>query len=240
MNRFAVFFLVSLFYNTVNAQHTATHANMLWFNYNNTVFINDKWSIASDAQLRTRDWTGRWSQFALRTGVAYKINKKFTATAGFAWFGNVRYFNGKPIVPNEWRPWQEVAYQLKGKKINFTQRLRTEQRFQQQVVNEKKTQDYQERFRLRYRFEFGFPVNKEKITASIGNEVMVNPGHISDSVFFDQNRSFFFMNFKLTPATIFQFQFIKLFQWQAANRILDDQNVFRFSIHQQFHLRKKK
>ena len=67
MNRFAVFFLVSLFYNTVNAQHTATHANMLWFNYNNTVFINDKWSIASDAQLRTRDWAGRWSQFAVRT-----------------------------------------------------------------------------------------------------------------------------------------------------------------------------
>ena len=221
------------------AQHTTTHANMLWFNYNNNISFNNKWSLANDVQLRTRNWAERWSQFAVRTGVAYKLNNKLSVTTGIAWFSTVRYFNGSPVLPNEWRPWQEIAYKIPGKKFDFSQRIRTEQRFLQRIVSGKKIDDYVYRFRLRYRFEFSFPLKKEKINASIGNEVMINPGHFSDSLLFDQNRTFFLTDFILSKSTTFQFQFVKLFQWQAADRILDDQNVFRFSIHQRFALQHK-
>jgi hypothetical protein len=234
-----VFFLLFIQANLF-AQHRTTHANMLWFNYNNNISFSSKWSLANDVQIRTRNWADRWSQFALRTGVGYKVNDKLTVTAGMAWFSSVRYSNNKPVFPNEWRPWQEVAYRIPGKKIDFSQRLRTEQRFLQRVVSGRKTDEYVCRFRLRYRFEFSFPLRKDRINASIGNEVMINPGHAKDSLFFDQNRTFFIADFKLNKSTTFQFQFIKLFQWQASDRILDDQNVFRFSIHQKFNFRRKK
>jgi hypothetical protein len=221
----------------LTAQHTTTHANMLWFNYNNNIRINNKWSLANEVQMRTRNWAERWSQFAVRTGVGYKLNDKLTLSAGMAWFSTVRYFNGSPVLPNEWRPWQEIAYKIPGNKFDFSQRLKTEQRFLQRIVSGKKAGDYVYRFRLRYRFEFSFPLKKEKINASIGNEVMINPGHFSDSLLFDQNRTFFITDFILSKSTSFQFQFIKLFQWQAADRILDNQNVFRFSIHQRFALK---
>ena len=222
---------------TLNAQKKITHTNLLWFNYNNTIFINKKWSIVNDAQLRTRDWASRWSQFAVRSGAVYKLNEKSALTAGFTWFGNVRYFNDAPVVANEWRPWQEASFQIPVRKVSFIQRMRLEQRFLQMVVNGKKLSEYEFRLRLRYRFEFGYPFHKGKFNIHAGNEVMVNINYLSDNRCFDQDRIFLLLNTKISPSTIFQFQYIKIFQWQAANNILDDQNVFRFSIHQQFHLK---
>jgi hypothetical protein len=218
---------------TLVAQNKVTHTNMLWFNYNNNLALNQKWNIVSDVQIRTRDWTSHWSQFALRSGAAYKLNDKFTVTGGFTWFGNVRYYNDEPIVANEWRPWEEIAFQTAIGKNLFIQRIRLEQRFLQIVLAGKKTKEYEKRQRFRYRIEFGFPFNNKKMEIHLGNEVMVNLNYISDSRFFDQNRTFAFINYKVSPLILFQFQYIKIFQWQGAIKVMDDQNVFRFSIHQQ-------
>ncbi len=225
-------FLSFIFFLSV-AQTKVTHTNLLWFNYNNTILLNKKWGIASDIQVRTKDWASHWSQFALRTGAVYKMNEKFSLSGGFAWFGNVKYFNDEPVVANEWRPWEELAVQLKTGSGFFLQRLRVEQRFLQMIVNGKKTEDFEKRQRLRYRFEFGFPLSNKKLEIHVGNEVMVNMNYLSDSRFFDQNRIFCFVNFRLSPSFLIQYQYIKLLQWQAAGKVLDDENVFRFSIHQQ-------
>lgn len=217
----------------LKAQYSTMHTQMLWFNYNNTVNINTKWSIVNDVQLRTREWVSHWSQFAIRSGVSYKFNNRFAATAGFTWFGNVRYFDEEPVVANEWRPWEEISYQVMGRKSIFIQRLRLEQRFLQQVVNGKKTKDYEKRQRLRYRFEFGIPLRNKKFEIHFGDEVMGSLNYISDNRFFDQNRIFAFVNFKLSDHTFFQYQFIKIHQWQPSRNTMESQDVFRFSIHQQ-------
>ena len=215
------------------AQNKVTHTNMLWFNYNNNVALNQKWNIISDIQIRTRDWTSHWSQFALRSGATYKLDNKFTAAAGFTWFGNVRYFNDEPTVGNEWRPWEEIAFLTGIGKNLFIQRVRLEQRFLQIVLLGKKTKEYESRQRFRYRIEFGFPLKNKKMEIHLGDEVMVNLNYISDRRFFDQNRTFALINYKISPSAFFQFQFIKIFQWQGAIKVMDDQNVFRFSVHQQ-------
>ena len=240
MYRILLILFLFLILSEAKAQHSNTHANMLWFNYNNTVVINNKWSIVNDAQLRTRNWAERWSQFALRSGAVYKLNNKFALTAGFTWFGNVKYFNDRPVVANEWRPWEEVSLQLKQKKIVFFQRLRLEQRFLQKVAAGKKLPDYDFRLRLRYRFEFALPQYKNKFELRLGNEIMGNINHIGDTQFFDQNRTFLILNIKISPQLVFQFQYIKLFQWQPSVNTLDNQDVFRFGIQQQLYLHKPK
>lgn len=208
-----------------------THANMLWFNYNNYIQLNDKYTVVNDVQIRTRDWTNRWSQFAIRTGLTYKINKQFTVAGGIAWFGGVRYLGEKKLLANEWRPWQEIAFQLKSNQLSLLQRIRIEERFLELIVNGKNTHNYVNRLRVRYRIEMGFPLYKKQITAAIGNEIMVNADHINDDLFFDQNRTYFLANFKISPAWVFQFQYIKLFQWLPSVDVLDNQDVFRFSLH---------
>ncbi len=231
-------FVILLMPFALKAQHKTTHTNMLWEGYYNTINFNKNWSLLSDAQIRTRDWTRQWSQILARSGVNYKINNRIAVTAGFAFFKNAQYANKELFLKNEWRPWQEFSYQVKMHQINFIQRLRTEQRFLQQVVDDEKTRDYQYIFRLRYRFEFQTPFEENRIVFLAGNEVLLNPGYLNHSMFFDQNRTFAGVNLKLNRNTALQFQYLKILQWRSNTSVLDDQNIIRINLLQQFNFRK--
>ncbi len=222
----------------LQAQQKTVHTNMIWAGYYNTIRFNKKWSIGSDAQLRIRDWTDQWSQLLVRSGLNYSFNNHFTVTAGFAFFKNAQYQGKQLLLKNEWRPWQELAYQLTFHKTNFVQRLRTEQRFLQLVENGKKSNHYEYVFRLRYRVSLRFPLQNDKLKLLIGNEVLVNPGYNNSQRFFDQNRSFAGINIKLNSKTNFECQYLKIYQWRSNTSVLDDQNVFRVNMIQQFNLKK--
>lgn len=223
-----------------DAQRTTQHANMFWMGYYNTVQLGNKLSIASDMQLRTKDWANKWSQLLVRSGLAYSFNNNFSITGGLAFFKNAQYADKELLLKNEWRPWQELFYQFALHKINLVQRLRTEERFLQKVVNNKKINSYQYIFHFRYKFEWQFPLNENNIMLLIGNEIMVNPGYINTKLFFDQNRTSSGINFKLNSVTNLQCQYIKIFQWHSNTSVPEDQNVFRVNIFQQFNLKSKK
>lgn len=206
---------------------------MLWLNYNNTIAFNNKWAWSNDFQFRTREWLQHLWQFAIRTGAQYTINKKWTVSAGLAWFDNVRYYNDNPVFPNEWRPWVDAGFQVKPKNFTILQRIRFEERFLQKVIADKKLNEYETRERLRYRLQFTFPRIAKNIELHLGNEIMVNLNHLNDSLFFDQNRIFFIANAWVSKTSFLQFQFIKNFQLLARNYTLEDQDIFRFSFHQQ-------
>ena len=220
------------------AQHTTQHFNVIWAGYNNTIRFNKKWSLVSDAQLRTKDWAAQWMLYDIRSGLSYNINEQVAVTGGFALFRNAQYVGSQHFFKNEWRPWEEISYQLKLNKINLLQRLRTEQRFIQEVVNNKKTENYQYIFRLRYRFEWQFPLKENRFMLLAGNEIMVNPGYINNTLFFDQNRTYAGINFKFNSKNNLQCQYIKIFQWYSNTNVLDDQNVIRLNFIQQFNFRK--
>jgi hypothetical protein len=238
MARFFIGVIAFILPAVVFAQHKTTHVNMLWINYNNTIELNKKWGLVNDVQLRTRDWARQWSVAALRSGVTYKLSNKFSLAAGFTWFGNVRYVSDTAVLANEWRPWQEASLQLHTGKGLLVQRIRTEQRFLQKLSGTHKLNDFEKRFRFRYRIEYTFPSLRKKVEVHVGNEIMFNINYISNNRFFDQNRTFALVNYKTSATTFVQFQFIKLLLWQAPVNTLEDQNVFRFSVHQSFSLKK--
>ncbi|MEO8854241.1 MAG: DUF2490 domain-containing protein, partial [Ginsengibacter sp.] len=187
----------------------------------------------------TREWAQHWSQMLVRSGLSYKVNEHFSVTGGFAFFKNAQYDHKNLFLKNEYRPWQELFYQVKLKKINLTQRLRTEQRFQQQVVNDQLTKKYQYIFRLRYRCEAQFPLKSNKMAFLVANEIMVNPGYTNKTLFLDQNRSFAGLNIKLKENTALQFQYVKIFQWHSNTRILENQDILRLNLFQQLSYRKQ-
>ncbi|HEY5371295.1 MAG TPA: DUF2490 domain-containing protein [Hanamia sp.] len=223
----------------IKCQHITQHTNMLWAGYYNTTRFNEKWSLASDAQIRTKDWTNKWSQILVRSGAGYTINNRVSVTVGMAFFKNAQYVGKELLMKNEWRPWQEVAYQLPLHKINFIQRLRTEERFMQLVKNNELSRDYQYIFRSRYKFEFQFPLKASKLMLLAGNEIMVNPHYIQSSLFFDQNRTSVGINFKMNSKSALQCQYVKIFQWRSTTSVMDDQNVFRVNFIHQINCSKK-
>jgi len=221
------------------AQHSTIHSDRLWAGYFNTISFNKKWSLKNDAQLRTTDWFNKWSQLLIRSGAVYNFNNRVAVTVGLAFFKNAQYSGKELLLKNEWRPWQEFSYELPFHKINFSQRLRTEQRFLQLVQNNELSKSYQYIFRLRYKFEWQFPLKDDNIKLLTGNEIMVNPGYIRNSLFFDQNRTSAGINFKLNSTSNLQCQYLKIFQWHSNTSVLEDQNVFRINFIQQFNRFKK-
>lgn len=222
------------------AQHTTQHINILWAAYNNTLRFNKKWSLVTDAQARTTDWANKWLLYGIRSGLSYNFNDNFAVSGGLTLFRTAQYAGKDFFLKNEWRPWEEVSYNLSLNKTTFFQRLRTEQRFLQLTLNNKKTNSYQYIFRLRYRFEWQFPLKKDIIKLLAGNEVLVNPGYINNTLFFDQNRTYAGLNFKLNSNSFLQSQYIKIFQWRSTTSVLEDQNVIRINFVQKFNLKKDK
>ena len=231
-------FIILLMPIASKAQRTHVHTNVLWASYGNTIRFNKKWSLVNDVQVRTKDWADKWLLYAIRTGLNYNINEHVAVTGGLTLFESAQYAGKDLFFKNEWRPWEELSYQLKIKKINLLQRLRTEQRFLQQTVNNQKTNNYQYIFRLRYRFEWQFPLKDDNIKLLAGNEIFLNPGYLNNSLFFDQNRTFTGISFKLSANTNLQAQYLKIFQWRSNTSVLEDQNAFRVNIYQQFRTRK--
>lgn len=220
------------------AQRKIEHTNMIWTGYYNTIHFNKKWSVASDAQLRTRDWNEKWSQLLIRSGLSYAFTEWAALTGGFGFFKNAQYSGKQLFLKNEFRPWQEFSYHAKWNKINIIQRLRTEQRFLQQVVNYTKSNRYEYILRVRYRFEFQVPLKENELKLLLGNEIMVNPHYISNSLFFDQNRTMAGLQYTLRPKTSMQCQYLKIFQWRSNASVMEDQNVFRLNIYQEFNFKK--
>lgn len=226
-------FIILLMPVASKGQHTTEHTNVLWASYNNIIQFNKKFSLVNDAQVRTKDWTKKWLLYGVRSGLRYSFNDHAAITGGFTLFRSAQYFGKEFFFKNEWRPWEEFSYQLKLRKINLLQRLRTEQRFLQQVVNNTKSRKYNYIFRLRYRFEWQFPL-KNGIILSLGDEILVNPSYLNNSLFFDQNRTFCGINFKLSENATLQSQYLKIYQWHSNTSALEGQNAFRVNIYQQF------
>jgi hypothetical protein len=221
------------------SQQTTKHYNILWAAFHNTMHLNNKWSVISDAQVRTIGWADQWLLYAFRTGLSYNGAKKFSYAAGIALFRNSVYDNKALLFfKNEWRPWEEVSHNLLiSKHSSFLQRLRIEERFLQEVANNRLVHSYNFIIRLRYKFEWQYISPIRNVTFLAANEIFVNPGYSCSPNFFDQNRTFAGFSYKLNANSSFQNQYIKIFQWHNNTKILDDQNIIRITLIQQFNKR---
>lgn len=230
MKRITIYFYLLLAI-SINAQNLTTgkYDEMIWLGYYNTINVNDKWNIVTDAQIRTKDWIKHWSQGLLRTGLSRNLNEKFTLTAGIAHF---RYFINDQTTRGEWRPWEELAIHDNWKKWKITHRIRAEQRFNENVVNDEPNDKYVFNHRFRYRLDFQRSIwqkNQKQLWLSFGNELMVNAGKNIKINYFDQNRSYGGLIYDLTKSFSVQAQFMYIWQ-QLSNGIIDKISVIRFNI----------
>ncbi len=228
--------IIVLFVLKASSQENQVHNyynNMLWGGYYNTIEINPKWSIASDAQIRTNNWQESLSQGFVRSGLNYKFNDKINATAGFAYFN---YIITNSICRNEYRPWQEVAINDKWWKLKVTHRYRLEERFNQKIKNSSSINDYTFNYRFRYKLDFKIPFKKESEKGSnvyviVGNELMVNIGDKVSLNFFDQNRSYIGIHYELNSKLGLQIQYMRIWQQLAGGTSMNNINVLRFNIY---------
>lgn len=216
-----------------NTSPVVVKDNMFWLGYFSMIKFNERWSLNSDAQFRTRNEVKNYSQALLRTGLSYKLNEKVDFTLGLAHF---RFFITNDKTRGEWRPWQELKLNDKFGNCKLTHRFRIEQRFNENVKNSEATNDYQFNFRFRYRFDLRYPILKENksenyIYALIGNEIMVNAGNNISYNYFDQDRLYIGVNYEINKKIALQLQYMHVWQQASNGLTLNSNEVIRFNIY---------
>jgi hypothetical protein len=167
-----------------------------WATYNHQARLSKKWGYTFDLNYRTRGVLPFTSSLAAaRAGMIYHINPKIRITAGYAWFGtwvSDRY----QIWLHEHRLYEQIQYNTRSKTLQFSQRIRLEQRFRREFVNVSADEvNVNFTFRARYLFQMQGPLLKKSGTDEVilnwqaANEIFFHWGENISKKNFDQNRT---------------------------------------------------
>jgi len=205
--------------------------HQLWGGYYSNIIINEKWTINSDLQYRTKDWYKHPSQALIRTGLNYKFNNKVNVTAGIARFS---YYLNTIVTRNEWRPWQELMFTQEDAKLKITHRFRVEERFNQETEENHPVKKYSFNWRFRYKTDLYYQLlslkNKQKLSLTLGNEIMINAGREIVYNYFDQDRSSIGLLIEWNKSIALQSQFIYIWQQEPNGKTLGKISVIRLNI----------
>lgn len=204
--------------------------NLFWFGYYNSFILKSKFEINSDAQFRTKEGLSKPSQALVRSALTFKPGKYLSFSVGLAHF---RYYLDDVTTRGEWRPWQEIALKASARKLKLSNRLRTEQRFNELTKNNLQTGKYSFNWRFRYKFDLQVPVFKlfnRNVSVIAGNEFMYQAFE-GGQWKFDQDRIFAGLNYEQNRSLTFQVQFLYILQKQANTTLIDKYSVFRFNIY---------
>lgn len=207
------------------------NVNQLWGGYYSNIVLNEKWTINSDLQYRTKDWYEHPSQALIRSGLNYKINDKLSVTVGLAHF---RFYMNDVVTRGEWRPWQEFGISDEYKKIKITHRFRVEERFNQKTDKIHPIDSYGFNWRFRYKLDLQYQLlsikDKKKFSLMLGNEIMINAGSEIIYNYFDQNRTSVGLMIELNKNFSLQPQYIYIWQQETNGKTLDKISVIRLNI----------
>ena len=200
-------------------QKQVVNQPLSWWCYFGTYRITNKLSIWTELQLRRADFVNEWQQVLPRVGLNYHYKDNIIFTAGYAYLWTYPY-GEQPIPLNEpryeHRPWQQVTLLHGTNKVSFQHRYRLEQRFLQDWTSPDRTtglrsirDGYELQNRMRYRFLATIPITRtaqgrQKLFATVYNEIFINFGDNIGFNLFDQNRL----------GTTIGYQFTKDFNWQ--------------------------
>jgi Protein of unknown function (DUF2490) len=184
-----------------------------WYMYFGNHALTDKWSLHTEYQFRRSDLVSNWQQSLTRIGVDYKLNSQLTLTAGYAFIRTYPY-GEQPISEefDEHRIWQTLTVQQPFKKFSFNHRYRLEQRWLERFSSDP-IQDAMYLNRIRYRFMVTIPlINTEKIPSTLFlsayDEVFIGFGKNVAKNIMDQNRLYFALGYKFSPAGNIQLGFM--------------------------------
>lgn len=172
-----------------------------WLMYFGDFRLSEKVGIHVEAQWRRSGPVVNPQQLLIRTGVNYHLYPSVMLTAGYCFVHTSPYgnFPAASAYPEN-RIWQQVQAKTGLGKVEWTGRLRTEQRFSKLPVFDKGSNEFQpgeavytNRFRLMNRLSIPFTgkeIADRTFYLSLYDEIFINSGHSIAANFLDQNRAY--------------------------------------------------
>ncbi len=236
MSRHLLYCLV--FVTSVAWGQTATPSKQLvyhtqsWYALNSTFRFSERWGAVGDLHIRKDGMLDRDYFYFLRIGVVYWIQGKYPVTAGVArlWLAPPEGLSTWAIENRIYQQWSAVTEEGR---VTVLHRIRTEQRWRDQVVNDEVVGSKVFSFRLRYLASFQINVFKDTTKPSlvVSDEVLVQyaPSLVYNT--FDQNRFFVGIRVPLGKNLSLDTGYMNVLQQRAAGNIYDVSNVFRIFVY---------
>ena len=203
-------------------KHT-THIQQTWIGYVGQARLSDRWGLWLDLHLRSKeDFVNDLSTGIIRPGITYFVHDRLRLTAGYAYVNFFPADDHSGVSQPEHRPWQQVYWQVQGKKSRLVNTIRLEERYRRRIKNADELGDgYQFNFRMRYNTLLLLPLSSNAFAAntlsfSVNDEIMLNFGKQVVNNYFDQNRLLVGFAYHVTARDYLQFGYMNLFQQLAA------------------------
>lgn len=211
-------------------QKKVEHVTHTWVSINSIIFLNKKCFIMADAHLRENDFFKSNSFYFGRIGLGYQFDKSLSVAAGYGNLFSSATTAGWTTKSDENRIYQQVVYNSSYKNtMNVLQRLRNEQRWQDIIVNDKKTGEKKFTNRVRYLLSTSFQVFKNPNLPQlvVADELLVQFGSAIVFNTFDQNRIFIGIKQKINNNLSFDTGYMSVFQQKSDGINYMQSNTFR-------------
>jgi hypothetical protein len=200
---------------TVNLTAQTTHQKAYWTRFYAKVKLDSNWSWQIEADERRLILPDKQLQFIAHTHIHRKLSKNTEGSLG-ASFSSVRQ---GLIDVKEYRLFQEFyLYQNLTPKLRLAHRLRTEQRWFENVEKGTIIEGYNFKFRYRYRPQLELKLNKNWSLKSSA-ELMVYYNA------YDQSRFYLGAEHRFNPHLSVEMGYLKVHQQRSSGGFYDRDNL---------------
>jgi Protein of unknown function (DUF2490) len=230
--RTCIIFTFCCFSFAAKAQKQISHQSLFWLASVNTIRFNQHWGVVADFHYRSFDFMSQPYTYIVRGLGNYYFNENITGGIGYGHIWSGTFTTDPHPFSNENRIFEQVQVNSKMGKFSFSNRWRLEQRWQQKIVNNEKTDDYRFTDRFRYAINFIYSPFKNKMLPSFTNynELMVQFGKEVLYNTFDQVRISFGIRQSITSKLNVDLNYMYLYQQQfSANQYVQG-NALRLYI----------
>jgi hypothetical protein len=219
------------------AQKNIEEREQTWVGYFHQSRLTKRSGLWVDLHWRaTGHYLSQTTMSVTRLAYIFHINEQVRLMAGYAYAN--RYNQSGIDVVREHRPWQQVQWTESKKRFTLTQAFRLEQRFRENVVNEKMTDGFTFNWRFRYNTGITIPFHDRSVSAtgpyfSMSNEIHVNAGKSIVYNYFDQNRTFCGLGYQFTSQLHANLGYLFIFQQNPAPGHFNHTHAIRLFVYHQ-------
>ena len=223
-------FIGNSFYVHAQSKEITTQ-EQTWLSINSTVKLHKNWGFIADVHIRRTDFFAQSNFYFLRGAINYWASPDLTVALGYAhmWIAPT---NSSTFL-NENRIYQQVQLVSRTNHVSIVQRLRSEQRWSEKIVQNKKSDTLNFTERIRYLLSVTIPIFKNKQLPSlvISDEICLQFGKKIVYNTFDQNRLFIGIKQILSKALSFDAGYMYLYQQKESGYQYNGNKTYRLFLY---------
>jgi len=210
-----------------NSKEVMTH-EQTWLSINGSLRFSERWGLMSDVHVRSENLFKVPVFNFYRIGAIYWLSGKYPVAMGYA-HNALAPKPGLSAWQKEERIFQQWSYSERREKTGRFTRIRTEERWREEIINDIKTGKslLSFRFRVLTSFEFELVENKKLPRLVVSDEVLIQFGNNIVYNTFDQNRFFIGIKYFLTQNMSLDCGYMNVYQQQNNGYTYDMSHVFR-------------